>query len=756
MSKAVNWQGKWITSTVMPPDGIKTFHWSPVPSYGAPWLRTVFECPAKLKTTRLCIAAPGWFECYINGKRVGDQVLAPITDQFTKHVSYLVFDVTKLLKPGKNAIAVLIGNGWYNCQTPEVWQFHDAPWRNIPSLLLQIEETASGTVLLASDQTWKGVKSKVYFNALRNGEYQDLRINDDGVSTLDFDDSAAPHVEIANPPPGALIEQTCEQCAVIERIEPVGDPTRFDNQYLENKSLIVYDFGRNITGWCEIDADALEGDNITISYSEKIDFQGMLNRENIDQFVRNSDFQMDRYIFAGKKATELHPHFTYHGFRYAAVNIPKHVLENAKPSKKQFKVTACFIHNKFNAIGSFHTDGNQMLDAVLQMNRHTYLCNYTGIPTDCPHREKNGWTGDANLAFETGAWNFDISHASEHFSQVLMDTQRRTGQLCGIAPTGGWGYNWGSGPAWDSYIFEAAYQNWMMFGDDSIIRKHYDGMALYLDYCRKWHDKDGVVNFGIGDWCPFRNSTYPSVGLTSSGFYYQDTLRMAQFAQVLGKKNDAKKYTAEAQRISDGINREFAQDDGGYDNNSLTALAAPLYFGFAKDSKKTLAKLVALMRKDHHISDYGILGAKFVLRALGDNGYKDDLLKVLTQPELPGWGYWVKIGATTFREHWDGKASQCHIMFGDPSACIYRYFAGIAPTKPGFKEFTLTPATNLKELPDFDCTYDSASGTIRSALKSAKDGKRQYTCAVPEGTTAILTLNGKTHSLSAGEHKFNL
>ena len=749
MSKAVNWQGKWITSTVMPPDGIQPYHQGSVPSYGAPWLRTVFECPAKLKATRLCIAAPGWFECYINDQRVGEQVLAPITDQFTKHVSYLVFDITKLLKPGKNAIAVLLGNGWYNCQTPEVWQFHDAPWRNLPSLLLQIEETASGKVLLKSDQTWKGVKSKVYFNALRNGEYQDLRINDDGVSTVAFDDSVSPNVEIANPPPGELIEQTCEQCVITERIEPVGEPKWFDNRW-----FMVYDFGRTITGWCEVDAEGLDGDDLTVSYSEKIDHQGVPNRKNIDQIVKNSDFQMDRYIFAGKKATGLHPHFTYHGFRYVAVNIHKYGNDHSEFGKKVFKITACFIHNNFKEIGSFHTAGNAMLEAVQKVNRHTYVCNFTGIPTDCPHREKNGWTGDANLAFETGAWNFDISRASEHFSQVFMDTQRASGQLCGIAPTGGWGYNWGSGPAWDSYIFEAAYQTWLMFGDDSLIHKHYDGMARYLEYCRKWHDKGGIVSFGLGDWCAYRNSTIPDIGLTSSAFYYQDALRMAEFAKLLGKKEDAKRYTAEAKRISDGVNKKFAQEDGGYDNNSLTALATPLYFGFAKYPQKTLAKLVALVRKKKHISDFGIFGAKFVLRVLGDNGYKDDLLKILTQPEMPGWGYWIKVGATTFREHWDGAASQCHIMYGDPSACIYRYFAGIAPIKPGFKEFTLTPATDLKELPDFDCVHNTPYGEIRSALKTNKNGKRQYTCTIPKDTSAILTLNGKKQTLTAGEYKF--
>ncbi len=747
MSKAVNWQGKWITSTVMPLDGLPLTNVGSVPSYGAPWLRTTFECPAKIKATRLCIAAPGWFECYINGDRVGDQVLAPVVTQFTEHIGYMVFDVTKQLKPGKNAIAVLLGNGWYNCQTRDAWQFHDASWRNFPPLLLQIEETASGKVLLKSGDDWKAAKSQVICNSLRNGETIDTRINDDGVSTIEFDDSALPYATIINPPPGDLLEQECESCVITERIAPVA---RQDF----NSEFVVYDFGRNITGWCEIDAQGAAGTEFSLEYREQVGDDGIPVSYNINACADKENFQRDKYILSGAKIqTGLHPHFTYHGFRYVKVNYQPSTWTDA-PFKKLLKITACFIHNDFKQAGHFHTDSNPMLQSIQDMNCYTYLCNFTGIPTDCPHREKHGWTGDANLAFETGAWNFDTSRASAHFSQVLMDAQRPSGQLPGIAPTGGWGYNWGSGPAWDSYIFEAAYQNWMMAGDDSIIRKHYDGMALYLDYCRKWHDVDGVVSFGLGDWCPYRSETIPDIALTSSGFYYQDTVRMAEFAALLGKKEDAKKYTAEAKRIRDAINGKFAQEDGGYDNNSLTALATPLYFGFAKNPKKTLAKLVALVRKLKHISDYGILGAKFVLRALGENGYKDDLLKVITQPEMPGWGYWIKVGATTFREDWNGTSSQCHIMFGDPSACLYRYFAGIAPTKPGFKEFTLTPATDIKDLPDFDCVHNSPYGEIRSALKTCKNGKKQYICVIPKGTSATLTLNGKEVALTEGEYEY--
>ena len=745
-SSKINWQGKWITSDIMPSDGLIA-PLASVDSRGAPWLRSNFVCSGKSHAIGLYIAAPGWFECYINGMQVGDQVLSPIVTQFTERVSYLFLDITGFVDPGENAIAVLLGNGWYNCQTGDVWHFHDAPWRNLPSLLLQIEELDTGKVLLSSGPHWKAAKSPVVLNALRNGEWQDTRIDDTGISLPTYDDSQAPNACIANPPPGILTQEECESCVIAKHIAPVKS--------WRNGEWTVYDFGKNLTGWCEFDAHGPAGQKVILRYGERITDSGELTQSVIDPFCKTGRFQEDRYILNGAPMQKsLHPHFTYHGFRYVAV-FPN---DTATPDQAEIQnLTACFIHNDFANAGEFHTS-HKMLDKIQQVNRHTYLCNYTGIPTDCPHREKNGWTGDANLAFETGAWNFHTKDAARHFAQLLMDCQRPSGQLPGIAPTGGWGYNWGSGPAWDSYIFEAAYQNWMMAGDDSILRTHYEGMKRYLDYCRQWHDIDGVVDFGLGDWCPFRQNSMPAVALTSTGFYYQDTLRMREFAKYLGNDEDEKFFTAEAKRIRAGVNKRFAHTDGGYDNDSLTALATPLYFGFAKSPKKTLNKLVKLLREVHHISDYGILGAKFVPRVLGENGLQQDLLTLLTQPEMPGWGYWMNLGATTFREQWNGNDSQDHIMFGDPSACIFRYLAGITPTSPGFKDFSLTPAVDLEELTDFDCSYESPYGVIQSTLKTTKKGNRIYSCTIPKGTNAKF-VSPKTKeclSLAQGYHEFRL
>ncbi|MBQ4481521.1 MAG: family 78 glycoside hydrolase catalytic domain [Victivallales bacterium] len=728
------WTGKWICAPFAAPDGLDRTEL--FAGRGAPWLRTTFDCAKVPKEALLYFAAPGWCEVFINGRRVGEQVLSPVVTQFSEHTGYLCLKVGKLLKKGRNAIAVLLGNGWYNPQTKEVWEFQFAPWRSEPSLLLQLED-GDGNVLSASGPAWKGEASFITMNALRNGEFQDTRmgLEPEVVSQPDFDDSAWRAVLPSNPPPGVLCPEECEPCVVAERIPVTASYWRSDH-------CTIYDFGKNLTGWCEIEVEGPAGSQVMLEHGERLRASGDLDTEEIKVFAKSGFFQRDQYTLNGQGRQKLHPHFTYHGFRYVR-------CWTTSPGVTLHRITACFIHNKFRKVGSF-TTSNENLNWLQQTTAHTYLCNFTGIPTDCPHREKNGWTGDANLALETGLWNFDTRLADIHFGRTLMDAQRPSGQLPGIAPTGGWGFNWGNGPAWDSYIFEDAYQLWQFYGDDTLIHEQYDRMAKYLDYCR-WHDTNGVVDFGLGDWCPYKASHAPETAVVVTGFYYLDVRRMIEFARLLGRTDDLVWWETLANRIHDGFNARFAHPDGGCANDSVTALATSLYFGFSPTPQKTLGKLLKLLKQQNYIADFGIMGAKFTPRTLGENGCLEELFKLFTQNQFPGWIHWKEQGATTLWEEWNGNSSQTHIMFGDTSACIYRYFAGIQPTAPGFAKICLKPAVDLKDLKDFDCSYEAPQGKIVSRLETVR-GKRKFTCSVPKGIEATLELPGrKSAKLVAGK-----
>ncbi|MBO4511842.1 MAG: family 78 glycoside hydrolase catalytic domain [Victivallales bacterium] len=734
---ARQWEGKWIGSTLPEKDSLFRVREANLEGRGAPWLFKVFECSPSVTKARLFIAAPGWHCAYLNGVRIGDEVLSPVITQFNRRIAYISHDVSSLLRPGKNAIAVLLGNGWYNCQSPMSGQFEHSPWRNQPSLLLQLEDEA-GNVLLKSDQTWHAAASHITMNALRAGETQDTRKIIHGISLPDFDASGFGYAEIMNPPPGELVPECCEPCRVTERIAPVT-VTRLE------EGVAVYDFETSVTGWCEIKAEGEAGGTIVLQHGERLAEDGHLDIDDISKFIGKDIFQKDTYILNGEGVQMLHPHFCYHGFRYVQATCSHGATIKG--------IQAHFIRTDFAEIGQFKTE-NATLERLQEITRRAYLCNFTGIPTDCPHREKNGWTGDHNIAYETGCFNFDIHRGMENFATMLMDEQRPSGQLPCIAPTGIWGYNWGSGPAWDSFIFEAAAKSYLFAGDDTIMRRHYDGMKRYLEYCRRWHDVDGIVDFGLGDWAHYNPSLMPERSLTSTAFYYNDAKCIASMASHLGKDADKDKFLDLAERIRIAFIQRFMTDEGDCGNNSLTALSTPLFFNMLEDRpelrRKLLTRLLEKLHEENCRANVGILGAKFVPRVLGETGHIDEMVRFLTQVQCPGWGYWVTQGATSLWEHWNGEHSRMHIMFGDVSACMFRYIAGINPTAPGFKEVLLRPAVQCQAVPAFECSYKTPYGALESCLLKCGQS-RKYRCSIPKGVHATLHLPGMApQSLTEG------
>jgi len=709
MNTERQWTGFWIRYEADP----------------APYLRKRFELTAMPENAFLHLCGLGWHELYVNGRKADDRVLAPAVSQFDKHVSYISYDVTSLLKAGKNAITVLLGNGWYNCRTQEVWNFVHAVWLDSPKMLCDLE--CDGKIVMSSDDSWKVHPSPILFNQLRNGEKYDARLEISGVYDSDFDDSCWRNADYCNPPGGVIVKEEMEPCRICAKI--AGTPHEFLTREL------VYDFGVNLTGWCELEAEGPAGAEIVLIYSERILDNGDITRENISMFIKGGDCQTDRYFLKGNGKEVWHPRFTYHGFRYCKVCW-------YVPDVKVNKLTAHFIHNDFVEIGKFESS-SKMLNTLQKITRQSYLSNYTGIPTDCPHREKNGWTGDAQLTMETGLWNFDVAKAIAHFEQVLADTQRPNGQLPGIAPASGWGYNWGSGPAWDIYLFEAPARIALFTGNDALFLRYLPQMELYLDYCRSMAHEGGLVAFGLGDWCCYDHAKMTPPELTCSAYYFYAAKLISRYKP---------EYANTAEAICAAINRKYYKGNGIYANGERTAMACALYFGIAEESErsKVADALVMAIRKSKHKAGFGILGAKYIPRALADYGYADDAFQVITQPEFPGWGWWVNHGATSLHESWNSSSSLNHIMFGDISAWMYQYAAGIVPlaATPGFSHFRLAPCF-INGLDFVRAEHRSPFGMIRVSWKRTANGI-EYECEIPKGSTADLCVNGKTEQSLTG------
>ena len=568
--------GRWITSSQLSRNCV-----SAEPPSPAPHFRHTFECSG-FTTGRVHLAGVGYHELYLNGRKVGDRVLDPTVSCYEKRVRFVTFDITEYLHPGVNVVGVILGNGWYNPSTAEVWNFFKAPWRDCVKFTLQLE--IDGEIVLESDESWKCASGPILFDALRNGETYDARRELDGWLGERYDDSAWGNTMWIAGPGGVLDEQKMPPCKVLQTIPAVLHPAGK-----------VYDVGQNLSGWARIAVQGEAGAEVKLEYAERITEDGDLDTSFQDIFIQSGDFQTDRYILKGGGIESWEPRFTYHGFQYIRVTI----TGNAELCG----IEARFVGTAFDSIGGI-TTSDETLNQLQKMTRWSFRSNYVGIPTDCPHREKNGWTGDAAIAADTGLYNFDVGSSYAEWLQLLADCQRMNGQLPGIAPTGGWGFDWGSGPAWDCALFSIPYEIYLHTGDDTAIRQNYPAMKRYLDFCGTM-ESDGILAFGLGDWAaPEPCGNAPSPALTSTGYYYMDARRMEYFSKVLEKPDEEARYRDLAERIRAAFNRRFHLGDGLYGDGSgrgeLTSLGCALYHELVEPAfrQRTLERLVALCREN--------------------------------------------------------------------------------------------------------------------------------------------------------------
>lgn len=317
----------------------------------------------------------------------------------------------------------------------------------------------------------------------------------------------------------------------------------------------------------------------------------------------------------------------------------------------------------------------RMRQTIHSATRWATLSNYHSIPTDCPHREQNGWTGDAQLSAEQALMNFDMVAAYEKWLSDFRDVQRPSGQIPGIVPSAGWGYNWGSGPAWDSALILIPLYVWRYTKCDRILRNMWDCMERYMQYMGSMAD-DYIVDFGLGDWCPPATTVpCPSV-LTDTAYYYADAMAMAEAAEVIGK--DGAAYRLLADRVRAAFRKKFLKN-GLPVPESQTSLACVIFQGLLDPDEKApaAARLAELVKENDYHIDCGILGTKYIFRALSDFGYDDVLYSIVTNPTGPSYANWILHGMTTLCEDWAMKESLNHHMFSEVDLWFYRSLAGI-------------------------------------------------------------------------------
>jgi len=722
-----NWHGAWITDT------------RDIALKPAPYFRQEIELKKKVVAARAYVAVGGLFELSINGKIVGNHRLDPMYTRFDRRTLYVTHDVTSYLTEGKNVLGILLGNGWFNHQSTAVWYFDKAPWRARPKFCMDLRITyQDGSIQTISTGTsWKTALSPIIFNSIYTGEHQDANLELTGWNSVGFDDSKWVNAKLTSVPSQNVVSQQLQPIRATEEI-PVKNFKKFSD------TLYVFNLGRNIAGVSKITVKGLPGTKLFLKHGERLYANGRVDQSNIAAHYRPTDdkdpYGTDIYILKGGEEETFSPHFNYKGFQYIEVTSDKPVELNQK------SITGFFMHSDVPPVGKIESS-NPILNKIWYAANNSYLSNLFGYPTDCPQREKNGWTGDAQISVETGLFNFDGITVYEKWLADHRDEQQPNGVLPNIIPTSGWGYDWANGPDWTSSLVVIPWNVYQFYGDNRLLKQTYSNIKRYVDYINRI-SPDNLTDWGLGDWIPVKSKAKKE--LTSSCYYYTDAIILAKTAKMFGNTADYEKYSILAEKIKKAINNKYLNTATGiYATGIQTELAVPLFWGIVPDDMKALvaANLAKRVEADNFHLDVGLLGTKALLNALSENGYAEVAYKVASQESFPSWGWWMVNGATTLYENWpiDAKSdiSLNHIMFGEISAWFYKALGGIRPdpAQPGFKNILIEPHF-VKGLAHFEASHQGPYGLIVSKWSRNKE-VIEYFVTVPANSSATLLLPAK-------------
>jgi len=719
------WHGTWIGG--------------PLEQVSVPYLRRSFWLdeggvgPGEAASARLYVTALGLYEARLNGQRVGEAALTPGWTDYNRRVQYQTYDVTDMLVPGENVLAVVLADGWccgfFGFQAGHARSHYGQAPLGLVELVIQRKDAAE--LVIPSDSRWRAGTGAVKSADLLMGERVDLAAEPVGWDRPGFDASHWGHVSCVERD-GRLI------------VADPGPPVRVTEDVVardvshERGGCHIVDFGQNLAGWVRLKLPPGNPGHVTVRHGEMLTCDGSLYTDNL-----RSARQTDEVAFAASESEAFfEPRFTFHGFRYAEVSgYPGELSRD--------DIVARAVHSDIARAGSFECSSAAInrLYANIDWGQRS---NFIGIPTDCPQRdERLGWLGDAQIFARTACYNRDVQAFFHKWLDDVRDAQLPSGAFSDVAPR--LGLEWGGAPAWGDAGVIVPWTIYKMYADVGVLERNFEAMQAWMAYIAR-DNRDHLRTKGLGnnygDWLA-PNGDFTPRELLASAYWAYDAAIMAEVAQAVGDPQAAMGYRDLLDKVRAAFAAAFVEHDGRVSSGTQTAYVLALHMNLVPpDLHQAAASYLveAIAREDWHLST-GFVGVGYLLPVLSSQGYSAVAYRLLEQHSFPSWLYSVDRGATTIWERWDGWTehngfqsaemnSFNHYSLGSVGEWLYRFVLGFeqAPGSVGFSRVALRPHMG-GSLSYASGSYRSVRGTISSSWERS-GGTFSLRVEIPPSVTA--------------------
>ncbi len=708
-----------------------------------PLFRKTFTVSKKISKALLFVTGLGQYELSLNGVKTGTAFLAPGWTYFDKTVLYNSFDVTRQLVSGKNAIGVIVGNGFYNINRERYFKIVGA--FGMPTMICRLKIMyEDGTAEdIVSDASWKTSPSPIVFSSIYSGEDYDARLEQAGWNTPAFDDAKWMQSLLVKPPKGKLLP---------EQDYPVSLMDSFAVKKILHPSpaIYLYDFGQNISGIVRLKIKGRKGQVIKMIPAE------LINKNQLANQTATGDPFYFTYTLKSDNEEVWQPRFTYYGFRYVQVEgaAPDTVAGN---SSLPLITQLTSLHNRnANPVNGNFECSNQLFNRIYTLINWAIKSNMQSVVTDCPHREKLSWLEQDYLMGNSIHYNNDIYHLYRKLVSDLMDAQYPEGFVPDIAPEFVvFGDGFLDSPEWGSSAVILPWLLYEWYGDKDILQKAYPMTKRYVDYLQT-KSADNILSHGLGDWYdygpkPPGEAQLTPKAVTATSIYYYDAALVSKMSKVLDDDAAAKKYGALAASIKKSFNQKFFNNKTNvYSTGSQTAMAMPLSVGLVEEKykKAVLQNLQDSIYAGNKALTAGDIGFHFLVKALDEGGASQLIFDMNNRDDVPGYGFQLKKGATALTESWAGleEVSNNHLMLGHIMEWFYSGLAGISQEdgSVAYSNIKIRPQP-VGDITSAKGSFHSPCGWISSAWK--KDGNNfTLDVTIPVGATANIYLPVKAGS----------